>query len=141
MHMTRKAHEYSRPAASGAGRAMAHAMLVIALVIGVVFTHGGACAAVELAEPARHSVHVHERASEPAVHGGGCLHSSLPEHHRHGTEQDCSASAPASSTSYMAMPVALPASAPRTSAEAPSSSAAGARLTAPCPKNLCVMRI
>lgn len=120
---------------------MAHALLVIALVVGAVFAHGGACAAVELAESAGHSAHLEERGSEPAHHGDGCLHSSLPEHHRHGTEQDCSASAPAGSTPYVAIPATLSVAAPRTGAQAPFGPVARVGLAAPCLKNLCVMRI
>ena len=62
---------------------MTHAALAISLIIGVVFTHGGACAAVEFAEAAAHGAH-----SEAPVDGGGpvaaehgsrCLHQELPD--------------------------------------------------------------
>lgn len=141
MNMTRTVRDLGRPAASCAGRVAAHVLLVITLVVGVVFAHGGACAAVELAESASHSAHLEKRASGPVDHGGGCLHNNLPEHHRHGTEQDCSASAPAGSTPYMAMLGTLSVSAPRTGAEAPSDFAAGVLSMEPCLRNLCVMRI
>ncbi|MFI7617539.1 hypothetical protein ACIBP6_40590 [Nonomuraea terrae] len=115
----------------------AHALLVIALVVGAVFTHGGACAAVELAESASHSAH----AEWPDQHDGHCLHSSLPEHHRHGTEQDCSASGPAGSTSYVAMPAELCTSVAGAAAAPAPSAPQAARLAAACLGNLCVMRI
>jgi hypothetical protein len=120
---------------------MAHALLVIALVVSAVFTHGGACAAVELAESASHSAHPDGPDLEPAEHDGPCLHSSLPEHHRHGTELDCSASGPAGPTSYVAMPAELPASVGDAGAEAPPSPAAAVRRATACLRNLCVMRI
>ncbi|SDM13421.1 hypothetical protein SAMN05421874_14027 [Nonomuraea maritima] len=134
---------------------MTHAMLVIALVLGVVFAHGGACAAVELAEaasygadagrlpagPGSHGADLERLPADPAVHGIGCRHSSLPEHHRHGTEQDCSAGAPAGSPHLTVLLTAI-AAAPRAGAAAvPHGSGAGVPLAAPHLRNLCVLRI
>lgn len=122
-------------------------MVVIALAVGVVFTHGGACAAVELAEaaslellPSAHGSDVERLPADPSAPGIGCRHSSLPEHHRHGTEQDCSASAPAGSA-HLAVLLTPIAAAPRAGAAAPHGSGADAPLAAPHLRNLCVLRI
>ncbi|MED7931384.1 hypothetical protein SMD20_44690 [Nonomuraea sp. LP-02] len=88
-----------RQADSGACRLLARVVFAVAMVIGAVFAHGGACAALEMAESADHSAGV--RAAEPpdtarhAVHNAVCLHRGLPPRHQHGTELDCSATGPA----------------------------------------------
>ncbi|MGW3352191.1 hypothetical protein ACWDA3_53610 [Nonomuraea rubra] len=94
---------YRRPANLGAGRLVAHLVFVIAMVIGAVFAHGGACAAVELAESAGHGAEV--RADEPAgnAHSAVCLHQNLPPRHQHGTEQDCSAIGPTAAPTPLAV--------------------------------------
>ncbi|MEU6797588.1 hypothetical protein ABZ907_38345 [Nonomuraea wenchangensis] len=130
-----------RPADSGAGRLLAHLVFVITMVVGAVFAHGGACAAVELAESAGHSAGV--RAEEPAAtaHRAVCLHQKLPPGHQHGTEQDCSAIGPATGPAPLAMqePTVLPAgqtcgaSLPVVGDPHP--------LPGAQPGNLCVMRI
>ncbi|WP_433512838.1 hypothetical protein ACQP2T_55800 [Nonomuraea sp. CA-143628] len=97
-----------RPAARGTGRLLTHAVFAIALVISVVFAHGGACAAVELSEPVAHSAqpaggggsafahgaHLAAGGVSPVTHGVRCLHRDLPMGHVHGTEQDRSATHP-----------------------------------------------
>ncbi|MFI6633385.1 hypothetical protein ACIBI7_31290 [Nonomuraea fuscirosea] len=145
----------SRPAASGAGRLLAHLAFVIAMVIGTVFAHGGACAAVELAEPTGHSTGVptshhtgvragHNtgvRAEEPVgdTHSAVCLHRNLPPRHQHGTEQDCSAIGPAAPPAPSAMQETT-VSPPRTCA-GPLPVVRGAQpLPGAPPGNSCVMR-
>ncbi|SDL80908.1 hypothetical protein [Nonomuraea jiangxiensis] len=130
-----------RPAASVAGRLLAHVALALFAVVGVVFAHGGACAAVELSESAAHGVHLEHGGLEPAVHGAYCPHRNLPERHHHGTEQDCGAITPTGTSSAVAMPAPVLGSAPAMAAGTPSELTGSARLDAPCPKNLCVMRI
>ncbi|MFI7129226.1 hypothetical protein ACIBQ1_26230 [Nonomuraea sp. NPDC050153] len=125
-----------RPAASGAGRSLAHAALAFIAFLGVVFAHGGACAAVEMSEHVAYRAHL----VESAAHGVDCLHRKLPPHHQHGTEQGCSAITPAG-TPTMMMPAATSVPSPMSAGEAPSAQAGAARLPAPCLENLCVMRI
>ncbi|MET7327496.1 hypothetical protein [Nonomuraea sp. NPDC005650] len=125
-----------RPATSVAGRSLAHAALALIAFIGVIFAHGGACAAVEMSEHAAHRAHL----VASAAHGVDCLHRKLPPHHQHGTEQDCSATAP-SGTPTMMMPAAMSVPAPTSAGEAPSAQAGADRLHGPCPENLCVLRI
>lgn len=69
-------------------------MFAIALVVSVVFAHGGACAAVELSERVVHSAQPAGGGVSPAAHGVRCLHRDLPVGHVHGTEQGCSATNP-----------------------------------------------
>lgn len=99
-----------RPAESGAGRWVAHVVFVIALVVGAVFAHGGACAAVELTESAGHASGVRAAAPHGGPHGdlhsAFCLHRNLPPRHHHGTEQDCSAVAPAGAPAPLAVQAA-----------------------------------
>ncbi|MEO3867593.1 hypothetical protein ABGB18_02050 [Nonomuraea sp. B12E4] len=139
--LTTRTHHSRRPATSRAGRLVAHAALAIALVIGVVFAHGGACAAVEFAESAAHSAPLEGHAAEPAAHHAHCLHRNLPERHHHGTEQDCSAIGPGSAPPYVAVPSATSVSSTPATSEAPSCPAGSARLTAPYLEDLCVKRI
>ncbi|MEU8364323.1 hypothetical protein AB0C27_50730 [Nonomuraea sp. NPDC048882] len=132
MLTTRKIRS-SRPADIGAGRLLAHLVFVIVMVVGVVFAHGGACAAVELAESAGHSV----RAGEPAgeAHGAACMHRNLPPGHQHGTEQGCSAIGPAAAPGPLAVQEAT-APPPRPRAGLPPMARDAYALG-----NLCVMRI
>ncbi|MFI6790690.1 hypothetical protein ACIBG4_25505 [Nonomuraea sp. NPDC050383] len=116
-------------------------MLAIALVLDVAFAHGGACAAMELAELATHGAPPGLSAAEPADHDELCQHRSLPEDHRHGTERDCSAIGPADLPTFVAMPATLSIASVTGGVEAPPRRAAQARPAAPCRANLCVMRI
>ncbi|MFG1962250.1 hypothetical protein [Nonomuraea sp. NPDC049028] len=125
-----------RPAARGTGRLLTHAVFAIALVLSVVFAHGGACAAVELSEPVAHSAQpagggvsafAHgaqpaARGVSPVTHGVRCLHRDLPVGHVHGTEQDRSATNPTGAPTLPAGPaVVLPCpAAPRTAVAASS---------------------
>ncbi|MEU1721569.1 hypothetical protein ACNF49_35135 [Actinomadura sp. ATCC 39365] len=115
--LTTRSARASRPPASGAGRWWPHAMLALALLISVVFAHGGACAAVELSERAQGGpapsvqgahpdVHRHVRwlSGRMPVRDAGCLHGELPPGHLHGTEQECAATA-ASAPAVTAVPV------------------------------------
>lgn len=81
-----------RPAACGAGRALANAMLALAVIVLLVFAHGGACAALIVSEQGAHAVH-----AAPAVPSFSpvvdCEHDDLPPH-RHGAEQDASVADP-----------------------------------------------
>ncbi|MGA4992742.1 hypothetical protein [Nonomuraea bangladeshensis] len=134
-----------RHADSGTGGLLARVVFVIAMMIGAVFAHGGACAALEIAESADHSAGV--RAAEPpdtarhAVHNAVCLHRGLPPRHQHGTEQDCSATGPAA----VPAPSTLQASAVLPAARTcggPSPVKAGSRLSpGQHPESLCVMRV
>lgn len=137
--------DHSRcPAASRAGRLVAHALLAIVMVIGVVFAHGGACAALELSE---HSAHLADRghaADESGVsadHDRNCWHRQLPEGHRHGTGPDCSATHPAGPAVGVPTLAAVAASSPPSAAEGVTARAAECRLIAPHGENICVMRI
>ncbi|MEV6157431.1 hypothetical protein AB0L53_44545 [Nonomuraea sp. NPDC052129] len=127
-----------RPAARDAGRLLTHAVFAIALVLSVVFAHGGACAAVELSEPVAHSAQLagggvsalahgtHSAAGgvSPVTHGVRCLHRDLPVGHVHGTEQDRSATNPTGAPPVPAgSAVELPRPAAQQTAQAPSSSA------------------
>ncbi|GGS62145.1 hypothetical protein GCM10010176_000020 [Nonomuraea spiralis] len=121
MLMTRSAGA-CRPPLPGAGRWLTHAVLAMALLITVVFAHGGACAAVELSErasggPAPAAVqdaasglhrHVTWSSGRMPVQDAECLHGELPLGHLHGTEQNCSAVA-AASAPVVAAVCALPA--------------------------------
>ncbi|WP_344885056.1 hypothetical protein [Nonomuraea antimicrobica] len=127
-----------RPAAFGAGRLLSPVVLVIALVIGTVFAHGGACAAVELSEPVAHGVHFESGAVQESAH---CLHNQLPEHHRHGTEQDFSATGPAATPSSTTAPAAPPGCSMGEAGHAPQACGGLARLVGAHPETLCVMRI
>ncbi|MEU7004122.1 hypothetical protein [Nonomuraea sp. NPDC046570] len=162
MLATRSARS-GRPAASRAGRLAAHALLAISLVFGVVFAHGGACAAVELAEPgssflshsAARSVARSVALSTTYSPVGGlvgvelssrCAHRELPVGHQHGTEQDClaiTAAGPAGPLVPAAPPVAASTGDPddEVAGIASSRPAAADRLAGPCPNGLCVMRI
>ncbi|MEV4374904.1 MULTISPECIES: hypothetical protein [unclassified Nonomuraea] len=102
--LTTRSARALRPPVPGAGRWWPHAMLALALLITVVFAHGGACAAVELSERAQGGpapsaqsahldVHRHVRwlSGRMPVRDAGCLHGELPPGHLHGTEQECAA--------------------------------------------------
>ncbi|MFC5822459.1 hypothetical protein [Nonomuraea insulae] len=78
-----------RPATWNAGRLLARALIALALFTGVVFAHGGACAAMVLSEADVHPAH-----TSLAWQDAGCVHHELPENHRHGTEQELSAFSP-----------------------------------------------
>ncbi|MGW4408288.1 hypothetical protein ACWEJ6_29945 [Nonomuraea sp. NPDC004702] len=106
--LTSRSARALRPPTSGAGRWWPYAMLALAMLITVVFAHGGACAAVELSEraqggpaPSVQSAHldVHRHVSwlpgRMPVRDAGCLHGELPPGHLHGTEQECAATAAA----------------------------------------------
>lgn len=73
---------------------MAQALVVLAMIVGVVFAHGGACAALVLSEAAAHDVHGHSHASAPTATAisqvTACAHDELPARHHHGMEQDLS---------------------------------------------------
>ncbi|MFI9591813.1 hypothetical protein [Nonomuraea sp. NPDC052265] len=140
----RSAHA-RRPPAPGAGRWLTSAVLALAMLITVVFAHGGACAAVELSERAQGGpapalqgahldVHRHVRrlSGRMPVQDAGCLHGELPLGHLHGTERECSATAAsgpavaavpslaAVPAAVVAVPVrAVPRAAPRESASGP----------------------
>ncbi|MFI6740426.1 hypothetical protein ACIBI9_46525 [Nonomuraea sp. NPDC050451] len=120
-----------------AGRLTAHAALALALLIGVVFAHGGACAAVELSEPVAHSVDL----KDTAVYSARCLHRELPPRHQHGTEQDCSAINPADTPISAAMSAASSLPSAQAAAAATTVPASAARPASPYLENLCVMRI
>ncbi|MDX3106292.1 hypothetical protein [Nonomuraea angiospora] len=119
------------------GRPAAHAVLALVLLLGVVFAHGGACAAVELSEPVAHSVDL----KDTAVYSARCLHRELPPRHQHGTEQDCSATNPADTPIFAAMSTASSAPSAQAAAAAATVPARAARAAAPYTENLCVMRI
>ncbi|MGW0199234.1 hypothetical protein [Nonomuraea sp. NPDC003201] len=119
------------------GRPAAHAVLALVLLIGVVFAHGGACAAVELSEPVAHSVDL----KNTAVYSARCLHRELPPRHQHGTEQDCSATNPADTPIFAAMSAASSVPSAQAAAAATTVPAHAAGTAAPYLENLCVMRI
>ncbi|MGW0484050.1 hypothetical protein [Nonomuraea sp. NPDC003214] len=127
-----------RPATSAAGRLAGHALLVIVMVLGAVFAHGGACAAVELSEQAGHSA---DAGVVTADHDAHCRHRQLPAGHQHGTEQNCSAVSPASPPAGAPAHSAAAVSHPPAAAAVAAPSAATIRLTAPYREDLCVMRI
>ncbi|MGC5015779.1 hypothetical protein ACLQ2R_33885 [Streptosporangium sp. DT93] len=135
-----------RPAALGAGRLVAHAVVVVAVIVGVVFAHGGACAAAQLSNPTTASP-VPNRTTPLAQGAGGavqpgsrCVHRQLPPGQQHDTEQDhYSAVASAGTPTFVAAAV-VAVSAPGADEAAPAVAAAG-RPGAPCRDNLCVMRI
>ncbi|MEV1176111.1 DUF6153 family protein [Nonomuraea sp. NPDC049784] len=112
-------------------------MLVLVLLIGVVFAHGGACAAMEMSEPVAHGAHL----ENTAVNDARCLHRELPTRHRHGTEQDCSAVNLADTPISVATPATRSVSTAHAVAEIPIPPARAFRLAAPYLENLCVMRI
>jgi len=127
---------------------MAHVALAITLVIGVVFAHGGACAALELSEPAahgpiavQHGSHATADGPPTARYGARCLHRQLPPGHQHGTEQDCLAIKP------VGPPLSAPASATECGAPAITTAEAASTPTdlrfplAPHRGDLCVIRI
>ncbi|MEV0349294.1 hypothetical protein AB0H88_26250 [Nonomuraea sp. NPDC050680] len=131
-----------RPAARGAGRLLTHAMFAIALVLSVVFAHGGACAAVELSERVVHSAHPAGGGGSSAPHGVRCLHRDLPVGHVHGTEQDCSATNPTAAPISPAGPAVVlscPAGA-RTAVAATAPTGIG-RGAGPDRASLCLMRV
>ena len=63
------------------------------MIIGVVFAHGGGCAAVMLSEAGAHAGHSVRFTPITSVSSpdARCLHRELPVGHHHGTEEDCSA--------------------------------------------------
>ncbi|MGW3353423.1 hypothetical protein ACWDA3_59930 [Nonomuraea rubra] len=131
---------YRRPADVGAGRLLAHLVFVIAMTACAVFAHGGACAAVELAESAGHSADVRTEEPTSNAHSAVCLHQNLPPRHQHSTEPDCSATDPAAAPAPLATREAIIVP-PRTCA----GPLAVVRDTLPLPGahpgNVCVMRI
>ncbi|MEV4400440.1 hypothetical protein [Nonomuraea sp. NPDC049607] len=151
--LTTRSARTRRPPAPGAGRWLPRAVLALAMLITVVFAHGGACAAVELSErvqsgsaPTLQSAHldahrhVRRLSGRMPVLAAGCLHGELPPGHLHGTEQQCSAtaaSAPAVAAvpSLAALPVAVAAVPVRPAPRA------APREPAPGPERLPVMRI
>ncbi|MEU4512418.1 hypothetical protein AB0G05_23240 [Nonomuraea wenchangensis] len=145
MHATRTTRS-RRQADSGAGGLLARVVFVIAMMIGAVFAHGGACAALEMAESADHSAGA--RAAEPpgtarhAVHNAVCLHRGLPPRHQHGTEQDCSATGPATApapSTLQASSTLVPSA--QTCAGPSPVKASSHPSPGPHPENLCVMRV
>lgn len=130
-------------------------MLALAMIVGVVFTHGGACAAVELAESNAAGTHAAHAAH--AAHGvqgragvasarvsrqeGTCLHRRLPVRHQHGTEQGCSAFTPANAPVVVAMAAIAPLSVTPAAPRARPVTACAAADVGAGPENLCVMRI
>ncbi|MFF4624070.1 hypothetical protein [Nonomuraea jabiensis] len=126
---TRSRRPYGRPAA--------HAVLALVLLVGVVFAHGGACAAAELSEPVAHSVDL----TDTAIYSARCLHRELPPRHQHGTEQDCSAINPADTPIFAAMSTAASVPSAQAAAAGTAVPARAARAAAPYLGNLCVMRI
>jgi hypothetical protein len=149
MFATRSARS-RRPAAFGAGRLLVNAAVGLVMVIGVVFAHGGGCAAMELAEAVAHRTHpqhgVRMTALRPVLPASGvsqdadCLHRQLPPRHQHGTEQDCSAIGPDASTTSD-MPVAVGLSGVREAGGCPAAAPDAARPSVPDLMNLCVMRL
>ncbi|MFC4015844.1 hypothetical protein ACFOY2_52145 [Nonomuraea purpurea] len=151
--LTTRTTRFSRPAR----RPMTHAVLVLVLLVCAVFTHGGACAAVELSEPTAHGAGLGGRAAhsagsesgaahgvsseDDAAHGVGCLHHGLPVRHQHGTEQDCSAISPVHVPMCVTMAAACSLSASESTAEAPASQAHLSPFAPSCRENLCVMRL
>lgn len=152
MLATRSAR-FQRPAACRAGRLAAHVLLAISLVLSVVFAHGGACAAVELAEPGISHSLSHSMAGSAALSGtysllsapagvelgSRCAHRELPVGHQHGTEKD-SAITPAGSAD---LPMAASTGDPADDVAGIASPrpAATDRLAGPYLDGLCVMRI
>ncbi|GAA3235917.1 hypothetical protein [Nonomuraea helvata] len=137
-----------------AGRLTARAAVMLVLLIGVVFAHGGACAAVELSEPAIHAVDpavdpaegaavdtAESTVGDTAGYDARCLHRELPSRHRHGTEPDCSAISLDDTPLSMATPATRSAAMAHGGAEIPIAPARAVRLAAPYLENLCVMRI
>ncbi|MFG1687196.1 hypothetical protein ACGFNP_44045 [Nonomuraea sp. NPDC049269] len=68
-------------------------MVVLVMIIGVVFAHGGGCAAVMLSEAGAHAEHGVRFTPIMSVSSpdARCLHRELPVGHHHGTEEDCPA--------------------------------------------------
>ncbi|MEV4111550.1 hypothetical protein [Nonomuraea sp. NPDC049695] len=123
---------------------------MLVLLVGVVFAHGGACAAMELSEPAIHAVDpavdtavdtAMDPAVDAAVDGARCLHRELPARHRHGTEPDCSAISLDDTPLSVATPATRSVATADGVAELPIAPARAVRLAAPYLENLCVMRI
>ncbi|QYC42010.1 hypothetical protein Nocox_22030 [Nonomuraea coxensis DSM 45129] len=113
-------------------------LLVIVSVVGTVFAHGGACAAVERAEGVSHGTAVE---SAGTAYRQPCLHRNLPPRHQHGTEQDCSAIGSAAAPILLLPQAALPVTAARALVEAASGPCGSGRAALPAPGNLCVMRL
>jgi hypothetical protein len=150
MFATRSARS-RRPAAFGTGRLLVTAAVGLVMIIGVVFAHGGGCAAMELAEAVAHRTHpqhsVRMTALRPVLPLSGvpqdadCLHRRLPPRHQHGTEQDCSAISPAGASTTFDMPAAMGMSGIREADGCSAASPDAARPSVPDLMNLCVMRL
>ncbi|MFK4042506.1 hypothetical protein ACI2LC_42465 [Nonomuraea wenchangensis] len=146
----------TRRPASSAARLLAYGLLAISMLVGVVFAHGGACAAVELAETGADTLPAllgpsTARSADATLAGHGwgsaqpegrCLHRRLPPRHQHGTEQDCSAVSPAGAWVPSPLPTAaavagaLPVAAPVAARVG-----WGRSPTAPHRDDLCVLRL
>jgi hypothetical protein len=139
------AHTSRLAAFTAAGRLLVCAGLALAILITVVFAHGGACAAVELAEQAAHEVgtaHIEPTAASPASHDETCLHRGLPAGHQHGTEPDCSAAlGPASGPSPVIASMALHPALAQCVKEPSTSSMDTTPPISAEQENLCVLRI
>ncbi|SEU40440.1 hypothetical protein [Nonomuraea wenchangensis] len=146
----------TRRPASSAARLLTYGLLAISMLVGVVFAHGGACAAVELAETGADTLPAllgpstaRSADATQAGHGRGsaqpegrCLHRRLPPRHQHGTEQDSSAVSPAGAW----VPPPLPAAAAVAGALPVAAPVAvrvdgGRSPNAPHRNDLCVLRL
>ncbi|GAA3071046.1 hypothetical protein GCM10017600_56640 [Streptosporangium carneum] len=122
------------------------------MLVGLVFAHGGACAAVVMSEEGGHAAHTAQGPHRTSVWRGeecrvpeaprdtGCHHRDLPSGHRHGTEGDCSAvvAAGSGSPSEAASLPELPSS---PTARGPRARHDGSARQTPGLLDLCVMRI
>lgn len=131
-----------RPAPTGAGRLVSHALLAIVSLIVAVFAHGGACATLEMAEQASRLTHLTETSQEhvnAGQHGEHCWHHQLPDGHRHGTEQDDSAIGPAAPPTPGTLPASV--AVPPPAAAGTTAPVTAERHPAPHREELCVLRI
>ncbi|GGK94473.1 hypothetical protein Sme01_57240 [Sphaerisporangium melleum] len=119
---------------------MLGAVLALVMIASLVFTHGGACAAVIMSESDWHAVHATVTAPKVSP-DTGCRHHDLPPGHRHGTEQDCSATDPPGVQLPAAVQAVFAAVAGRSGCRPHPARPGAVPLRAPDPVHICVMRI
>ncbi|MBT2227704.1 hypothetical protein [Nonomuraea sp. NEAU-A123] len=132
-----------RPALWSAGRLLANALVVLAMIMSVVFAHGGGCAAVMLSEAGAHAEHTARFTPITSVSSldARCLHRELPLGHHHGTEQDCSAINPAGVSVSFDLPAGICASSAPVAGRFPAASGDLSPPAVPGFAEFCALRI
>ncbi|MCG5212956.1 hypothetical protein [Streptosporangium sp. KLBMP 9127] len=141
MFTTRSVRRH-RPAGSFSGRMVANALIAVYLVVGLAFTHGGACAALIISEAAGHAGHTAQYApTTTGSPGSGCSHDDLPSGHRHGAEHDTSTATVPGAEMPAAEPSATPVLSCLPTERNVRTSYDNSTFPNPRPPNLYVMRI